>query len=587
MNGRILAPVARRAAARLARRDVEPAPPRAAARRASRPRGRGAARQRADAAEEGGRGTRARGDPRRGGTAPARRAPAHHLLPRRARRGCPRRGRARSPCRRATTTPASRALADAMNDEPTMRAVRAERAFLAGARGRLPGADRRARRPDGRRRAAARHDRRRRRARAWCAARIALDATEPALSGIRLANQLRGEGASEILEGLRRASICRRRSRSRRRRQAGSRMRRRPRTRLPVDSSLSCIYRSCHALASPTTARAGCAAPRRCAPSCARRIARAVAARAAAVRARGHGRARSRSARCRACARRRSTRCCATRRAAAEAGVGGVLLFGIPEHKDAEGIGAWDDEGPVQQAVRALKQRVAAARRDHRRVHVRVHRSHGHCGVLRDGEVDNDATLELLAREALSHARAGADIVAPSDMMDGRVGAIRRALDEAGFASTSILSYAAKFASAFYGPFREAAESDAAVGRPSRLSDGRRATRTKRCARCWQDIEEGADMVMVKPAGPFLDVIAAREGGDGLSARRVPGERRVRYDSGGRRARLDRSRAGDDGVAARHSPRGRGRHHHVFRDAKRARAADYVGRTPGTELSAA
>src|SRR3954466_8289109 len=136
-------------------------------------------------------------------------------------------------------------------------------------------------------------------------------------------------------------------------------------------------------------------------------------------------------------------------------GVGGVLLFGIPDRKDETGSSAWDDQGPVQQAVRALKRECPelVVITD---VCMCEYTSHGHCGVLRDGDVDNDATLKLLSREALSHARAGADIVAPSDMMDGRVSAIRSALDGEGFAGVSILSYAAKYASAYYGPFREA-----------------------------------------------------------------------------------------------------------------------------------
>src|SRR6478735_995285 len=134
--------------------------------------------------------------------------------------------------------------------------------------------------------------------------------------------------------------------------------------------------------------------------------------------------------------------------AAAEAGVGGVLLFGIPDHKDEQGSGAWDDEGPVQQAVRALKRELPqlVVITD---VCMCEYTDHGHCGILRDGDVDNDATLDLLAKSALSHARAGADIVAPSDMMDGRVQAIRGALDDEGFSSTAILSYAAKYASAY------------------------------------------------------------------------------------------------------------------------------------------
>jgi porphobilinogen synthase len=210
--------------------------------------------------------------------------------------------------------------------------------------------------------------------------------------------------------------------------------------------------------------------------------------------------------------------------AATEAGVGGVLLFGIPEHKDETGSSAWDDEGPVQRAVRALKREVPqlVVITD---VCMCEYTSHGHCGVLVNGEVDNDRSLELLAREALSHARAGADIVAPSDMMDGRVGAIRSALDGAGFSGTSILSYAAKFASAYYGPFREAAESAPQSGdRRGYQMDVANVNEAVR--ETWQDIEEGADMVMVKPAGPFLDVIARvkEETGYPLAAYQVSGE---------------------------------------------------------------
>jgi porphobilinogen synthase len=211
-------------------------------------------------------------------------------------------------------------------------------------------------------------------------------------------------------------------------------------------------------------------------------------------------------------------------RAAAAVGVGGVLLFGIPEHKDAEGSGAWDDEGPVQQAVRALKRELPqlVVITD---VCMCEYTDHGHCGILRDGDVDNDATLDLLVRESLSHARAGADVVAPSDMMDGRVGAIRRALDDAGFSNTSILSYAAKFASAFYGPFREAAESTPQSGdRRGYQMDPANANEALR--ETLQDIEEGADMVMVKPAGPFLDIVSRvkTETGYPLAAYQVSGE---------------------------------------------------------------
>ncbi|HVC85558.1 MAG TPA: porphobilinogen synthase [Solirubrobacteraceae bacterium] len=189
-------------------------------------------------------------------------------------------------------------------------------------------------------------------------------------------------------------------------------------------------------------------------------------------------------------------------------GVPGVLLFGIPDDKDAEGSGAWDEEGAVQLAVRAIK----AA---HPKLVVITdvclceYTSHGHCGVVRDdGTVDNDASLELLARTATSHARAGADVIAPSDMMDGRVGAIRAELDAEGFAELPILAYAAKFASAYYGPFREAAGSTPAFGdRRSYQLDPANAREALRETEL--DIAEGADIVMVKPALAYLDVIAA------------------------------------------------------------------------------
>ena len=210
--------------------------------------------------------------------------------------------------------------------------------------------------------------------------------------------------------------------------------------------------------------------------------------------------------------------------AAAALGIGGVILFGVPATKDATGSSAWDDAGPVQQAVRALKREVPqlVVITD---VCLCEYTDHGHCGVIRDGDVDNDATLELLAREAVSHARAGADIVAPSDMMDGRVAAIRDALDEAGFAQVPILSYAAKYAGAFYGPFREAAESAPQFGdRRSYQMDFANADEAVR--EVMQDIDEGADMVMVKPAGPCLDIIhrVKRETGYPVAAYQVSGE---------------------------------------------------------------
>ncbi|HEY8866076.1 MAG TPA: porphobilinogen synthase [Solirubrobacteraceae bacterium] len=191
---------------------------------------------------------------------------------------------------------------------------------------------------------------------------------------------------------------------------------------------------------------------------------------------------------------------------AAGLGIPAVLLFGIPADKDAEGSGAWDDEGVVQLATRAIKE----AHPDLlviTDVCLCEYTDHGHCGLLReDGHVDNDATLELLNRTAVSQARAGADVIAPSDMMDGRIGTIRRALDDEGFTDTPIIAYSAKFASAFYGPFREAAGSAPAFGdRRAYQMDPANAREAVREALL--DVEEGADVVMVKPALPYLDVI--------------------------------------------------------------------------------
>src|SRR5579872_6874030 len=206
-------------------------------------------------------------------------------------------------------------------------------------------------------------------------------------------------------------------------------------------------------------------------------------------------------------------------------GVAAVMLFGVPAVKDAEGSGAWEEDGVVQLAARAIKQAVPELLviGD---VCLCEYTEHGHCGVLReDGAVDNDATIELLARTAVSHARAGVDLIAPSDMMDGRVGAIRKALDEARLENTPILSYAAKFASAFYGPFREAADSTPQFGdRRSYQMDGANLREAMR--EIALDIEEGADIVMVKPALPYLDVIsAARERFDvPVAAYQVSGE---------------------------------------------------------------
>ncbi len=205
-------------------------------------------------------------------------------------------------------------------------------------------------------------------------------------------------------------------------------------------------------------------------------------------------------------------------------GVGSVLLFGIPSAKDETGTGAYDDEGVVQMAVRALKEA-------HPELTVITdvclceYTSHGHCGFLRDGEVDNDITVELLAKTAISHAEAGADAVAPSDMMDGRVGTIRHQLDEEGHSNVPIVAYSAKYASAFYGPFREAAESTPESGdRRGYQMDPANAEEAVREAEL--DLEEGADMVMVKPATPYLDVLRRIKDATGapVAAYHVSGE---------------------------------------------------------------
>ncbi|MEX1183150.1 MAG: porphobilinogen synthase [Gemmatimonadota bacterium] len=211
-------------------------------------------------------------------------------------------------------------------------------------------------------------------------------------------------------------------------------------------------------------------------------------------------------------------------REAAALGVPAVLLFGIPDAKDEHGSSGCADDGVVQQAVRLLKRELPEliVITD---VCLCEYTSHGHCGVLRDGTVDNDTTLALLARQAVSHARAGADVVAPSDMMDGRVGALRRALDDEGFRDVAILSYSAKYASAFYGPFREAAGSAPQSGdRRGYQMDPGNAAEALREVR--QDVEEGADMIMVKPAQAYLDVIwrVKQETGYPVCAYHVSGE---------------------------------------------------------------
>lgn len=190
---------------------------------------------------------------------------------------------------------------------------------------------------------------------------------------------------------------------------------------------------------------------------------------------------------------------------ATELGIGAVILFGVPERKDEWASEAYKDAGTVQRAVRAIKDRFPdlVVVTD---VCLCQYTSHGHCGVIREGVVDNDATLDLLAQTALSHARAGADVVAPSDMMDGRVGAIRAALDENGFSEVAVMSYAAKYASAYYGPFREAAHSAPAFGdrRTYQMDPGNAREALREVT---LDLEEGADIVMVKPALAYLDVV--------------------------------------------------------------------------------
>jgi porphobilinogen synthase len=206
------------------------------------------------------------------------------------------------------------------------------------------------------------------------------------------------------------------------------------------------------------------------------------------------------------------------------AGVPAIILFGIPQHKDSNGSEAWNDQGQVQRAIREIKEHVPglAVITD---VCMCEYTDHGHCGVVADNDVDNDATLELLVREALSHVRAGADMVAPSDMMDGRVGAIRTALDDEGFTHIPIMAYSAKFASAFYGPFREAAESAPQFGdRRSYQMDPPNGDEAMR--EIALDLEEGADIVMVKPALAYLDLIyrAKHEFNVPVAAYNVSGE---------------------------------------------------------------
>jgi porphobilinogen synthase len=230
-------------------------------------------------------------------------------------------------------------------------------------------------------------------------------------------------------------------------------------------------------------------------------------------------------------------------------GVRAVILFGIPEEKDAEGSGAWDDDGVIQRSLRVLREGSPGLvlMTD---VCLCEYTSHGHCGALEGDDVDNDATLELLARTAVSHAEAGADAVCPSDMMDGRVGAIRSALDDAGHSETPIVSYAAKYASAFYGPFREAAESAPAFGdrRGYQLDP---ANVREALRECELDVREGADALIVKPALPNLDVIrAVRERFDlPVGAYNVSGEYAM-LKAAGARGWLDERQAAVESLTA-------------------------------------
>jgi porphobilinogen synthase len=233
---------------------------------------------------------------------------------------------------------------------------------------------------------------------------------------------------------------------------------------------------------------------------------------------------------------------------AAALGIGGLLLFGLPESKDEQGTGAYADDGIVQQALRALKNSSASKKLvlmgD---VCLCEYTSHGHCGMIHkageDWEVENDSSLDLLAKTAVSQARAGADVVAPSDMMDGRVAAIRQGLDAAGFTDTPILSYASKFASAFYGPFREAADSAPQFGdRRSYQMDGANAREAMREIEL--DLNEGADMILMKPAMPYLDIVrAARDRFDvPMGAYQVSGEYSMLH-AAFQRGWLDQNRA--------------------------------------------
>ena len=271
-------------------------------------------------------------------------------------------------------------------------------------------------------------------------------------------------------------------------------------------------------------------------------------------------------------------------REVAALGIRSVLLFGIPDVKDEAATGAYDPEGVVQMAIRAIKEAVPQLTviAD---VCLCEYMSHGHCGVVReDGCVDNDLSVELLAKTALSYAEAGVDVVAPSDMMDGRISAIRSTLDHEGHDDVAIFSYSTKYASSFYGPFRDAAESPPQFGdRKSYQMDP--ANTDEGVREAMMDIEEGADMIMVKPALPYLDLIYRIKSETRFPSGGLQRERRVRHGEGGGGQGLARREGGGLGDPAVDQARGCGHHHHLPRQGCRSLAGGRnvhagVGRAP-------
>ncbi len=258
-------------------------------------------------------------------------------------------------------------------------------------------------------------------------------------------------------------------------------------------------------------------------------------------------------------------------------GIPAILLFGIPEKKDEIASGALAKDGIIQRAVREIKEKVSDVLviTD---VCLCEYMSHGHCGMIEKGEVANDLTLEVLAEQAVSHARAGADMVAPSAMMDGQVGALREGLDEAGFDAVPIMAYSAKYASCFYGPFREAAESAPSFG-DRRAYQMDPANSDEAMREITLDVQEGADIIMVKPALPYLDVIRRAKEEFDLPLGRLQRERRIRDGQGGGADGVDRRRAGDAGIADGDPARRGGHDHHLFcpRGSRDLRQVDVLG----------